>query len=139
MGTTAVMVKAAWLRNWLYHGRSQLFGVALLRQMLRGHPAAVTYSHQLTGATDAQVAFAILIIFAVIALVLNGLIALCVRANTSPERDDPRRGGSGHPDPEPPSDSPRGAYPPYQQDSSTDPNALVAGPVGHARQPIRTP
>ena len=34
-GTTALMVKAAWLRNWLYHGQHQLFGVGGL-QLLYG-------------------------------------------------------------------------------------------------------
>ena len=108
-GTTALMIKAAWLRNWLYHGQHLLFGVDGLRLLLQGHPAALTYSHQLTGALDAPAGPVVLVVFALIALVLTGYIAWCVWGDTLSERDDPRRGGGSAQDSDQPSGPPDGA------------------------------
>src|SRR5208282_722907 len=74
-GTTAVMLKAAWLRNWLYHGQHLWYGVQNLSSDLRTLPA-IAYSHELTGSVDTQVFFAIYIAFPLIALVLTGCVAL---------------------------------------------------------------
>ena len=52
-GTIAVMLKAAWLRDWLYHGQHRLFGVGGLPPLLRGDPGVITYSHEITAAVDA--------------------------------------------------------------------------------------
>jgi len=46
------MLKAAWLRNWLYHDQL-LSGVAGLRFLVQGNPAALSYSHQITAAAAA--------------------------------------------------------------------------------------
>ena len=75
MGTTAVMLKAAWLRNWLYHGQHLLYGVQNLSADLRTLPA-IAYSHQLTGSVDAGVLNAIIIFFPLIALVPTMFVAI---------------------------------------------------------------
>ena len=74
-GTTAVMLKAAWLRNWLYHGPHLLYGVQNLSSDLRTLPA-ITYSHELTGSVDASVFLAICLIFPLIALVPTWCVAM---------------------------------------------------------------
>jgi len=68
------MLKAAWLRNWLYHGQHLRYGVQNLSSDLRTLPA-IAYSHELTGSVDAQVFHAIIIIFPLIALVLTAFVA----------------------------------------------------------------
>ena len=50
-GTTAVMLQAAWLQNWLYHGQHLLYGVQNLSSDLKALPA-IAYSHELTGSVD---------------------------------------------------------------------------------------
>jgi hypothetical protein len=99
MGTTAVMLKAAWLRDWLYHGQHLLYGVQNLSSDL-STPSAIAYSHQLTGSVDAQVLNVIIIFFPVIALVLTAFVAVA-RGDAAAGRGDPRRGGGGPPGPGP--------------------------------------
>jgi hypothetical protein len=80
--TIAAMLKAAWLRNWMYHGH-QLSGVAGLRLLLRGNPGALTYSHEITAAVDAPPFLIICIVFPLIALTLTGLGALIMWGNAA--------------------------------------------------------
>jgi len=74
MGTTAVMLKAAWLRDWLYHGQHLLYGVQNLSSDLKTLPA-IAYSHEITGSVDAQVFHGIIVVFPLIALILTALAA----------------------------------------------------------------
>jgi hypothetical protein len=104
-GTVAVMVKAAWLRNWLYHGQHLLYGVQNLSSDLKTLPA-IAYSHQITGSVDAGAFIAILIVFPVIALATTVLAAMGLVGDTPAGRDDPRRGDGGSPGPEPAPDPP---------------------------------
>ena len=106
-GTTAVMLKVAWLRNWLYHGPHLLYGVQNLSSDLRTLPA-IAYSHELTGSVDAGVFFAICLIFPLIALGLTWCVAMIRTDYAEPAPDDPRRGGGGPPGPEPTADPPDG-------------------------------
>jgi hypothetical protein len=105
-GTIAAMLTAPWLRNWLYHGHP-LSGVAGLQLLLRGNPAALTYSHQITAAADAPPFLIICIVFPLIALVLTGLAAWGL-AIAATGQGDPPRGGGGPPVPEPATDPPDG-------------------------------
>ena len=105
--TIAAMLKAAWLRNWIYHGH-QLSGVAGLRLLLRGNPGALTYSHEITAAVDAPPFLIICIVFPLTALVLSGLGALIMWGNAAAGHGNPPRGG-GPPPPEPVPDPPHGA------------------------------
>jgi hypothetical protein len=107
-GTTTVMLKAAWLRNWLYHGQHLLYGIQNLSSDLKALPA-IAYSHELTGSVDVQVFHAIIIIFPLIALVLTAFVAVA-RGNAAAAPGDPRRGG-GPPGPEPAADPPDGSRP----------------------------
>ena len=86
MGTTAVMLKAAWLRDWLYHGPHPLYGVQNLSSDLRTLPA-IAYSHELTGSVDAGVLNAIIIFFPLIALLPTVCVAMSRTAT-------PRRAGA---------------------------------------------
>jgi hypothetical protein len=97
-GTTALMLKAAWLRNWLYHGQRLLYGVQNLSADLRTLPA-IAYSHQITGAVDAGAFFLICIGFPLIALAPTGIGALSLCANPAPGQGDPPPGGGGPPGP----------------------------------------
>ena len=106
-GTTAVMLHAAWLRNWLYHGHHLLYGVQNLSADLRTLPA-IAYSHELTGSADASVFLAICIAFPLITLIPSGWIVLSVWSNAGTARGGPRRGGGRPPGPEPAPDSPDG-------------------------------
>lgn len=106
-GTIAAMLTTPWLRNWLYHGHP-LSGVSGLQFLLRGSPAALTYSHQITAAADAPPFLMICLVFPLIALVLIGLAALLVRAAAAGQSDPPR-GGGGPPGPAAVPDSPGGA------------------------------
>ena len=110
MGTTAVMLKAAWLRNWLYHGQHLWYGVQNLSSDLRTLPA-IAYSHQLTGSVDAGVLNAIIIFFPLIALVPTVCVALSLTGDAAAGRGDPRRGGGGPPGPGPAPDPPAGGQP----------------------------
>jgi hypothetical protein len=74
MGTTAVMLKAPWLREWLYHGQHLLYGVQNLSSDLKTLPV-VAYSHEITGSVDAQVFHGIIVVFPLIALILTALMA----------------------------------------------------------------
>jgi hypothetical protein len=101
-GTTAVMLKTAWLRDWLYHGQHLLYGIQNLSAELRTLPA-IAYGHQLTGAADAGVFFAICIAFPVLTLMLTGLIAVLRVADAAPApvRPTARRRRSARPRPGP--------------------------------------
>lgn len=107
-GTIAAMLTAPWLRDWLYRGHP-LSGVAGLRLLLRGNPAALTYSHQITAAADAPPFLIICMIFPLIALGLTGLGALGVWLNPATGQGDLPPGG-GPPRPEPAPDPPDGAH-----------------------------
>jgi hypothetical protein len=97
-----------WLRNWLYHGHL-LSGVAGLRLLLAGDPAALTYSHQITAAADAPPFLIICMAFPLIALVLTGLGALSLAGNAATGQGDPPRGGGSPPGPHTVPDPPAGA------------------------------
>jgi hypothetical protein len=106
-GTIAAMLSAPWLRNWLYHGHL-LSGVARLQSLVRGNPAALSYSHQITAATDAPPFLIICIAFPLIALALTGLGTLAL-ASSATGQSDPPRGGGGSPGPDAATDPPGGA------------------------------
>jgi hypothetical protein len=81
-GTIAAMLSAPWLRDWLYRGH-QLAGVAGLQLLLRGSPAALAYSHQITAATDAPPFLIICMIFPLVALGLAGLASLALAVSVA--------------------------------------------------------
>ncbi len=87
-GTTAVMLKEAWLRNWLYHGQHLLYGVQNLSADLRTMPA-IAYSHQLTGSVDASAFNFVCVAFPLIALATSAFAALILWGNAT--------AGQGHP------------------------------------------
>jgi len=126
-GTTAVMLKTAWLRDWLYHGQHLLYGIQNLSAELRTLPA-IAYGHQLTGAADAGVFFAICIAFPVLTLMLTGLIAVLRVVDAAPAPGDPRRGGGDPPGPDP-APAPSGGGRPARSARRVGP----AGPAGPAR------
>jgi hypothetical protein len=97
-GTIAAMLAAPSVRNWLYHSH-QLSGVALLRLLFQGDPAALAYSHQITAATDAP-PFLIICIAFPFALVLTGFGALGVSGNAAADGNSPRPDGGGPPGPD---------------------------------------
>jgi len=99
-GTTAVMLREAWLRNWLYHGQHLLYGVQNLSADLRTVPA-IAYSHQLTGSVDASAFNFICVAFPLIALVLSAFAALILWGDATAGQGHPRPGGGGPPGPEP--------------------------------------
>ena len=107
--TIALMINASWLRNWLYHGRHLLFGVAGLQPVLRGNPGAIAYSHQITAVSDAGALGALGIGFLVIAALETGLVGWLMWETARMEPDDPRRSDGGQPDPEPAPYRPSGA------------------------------
>ncbi len=109
-GTIAVMLKAGWLRNWLYHGQHLFYGVQNLSSDLRTLPA-IAYSHQLTGAADSGAFFAICIAFPLLALASAGLAATIRSDDAAATPGDPRRGGGGPSGPEPTPDPPDGGLP----------------------------
>ena len=127
MGTTAVMLKAAWLRNWLYHGQHLLYGVQNLSADLRTLPA-IAYSHQLTGSVDAGVLNAIIIFFPLIALVPTMFVAISRTGDAAAGQGDPRRGG-GPPGPGPAPDPPDGGQPAVTGDDA----GLMVGPANARR------
>jgi hypothetical protein len=107
-GTTATMLKAAWLRNWLYHGPHLLYGVQNLSSAL-STPSAIAYSHELTGSSDTTTFLLICIAFPLIALPLTGWAALSAWAGGVAAPGGPGR-GSG-PGPEPAPEPPDGGQP----------------------------
>jgi hypothetical protein len=121
MGTTAAMLKAAWLRNWLYHGPHLLYGVRNLSSVLRTS-SAIAYGHELTGSVDAQVLNVIIIFFPLIALVPAWCVAMSRTIDPTAGLGDPRPGGGGPPGPEPAPDPPDGSRP-----TVTDDDAGVSG------------
>ena len=125
------MLNAAWLRNWLYHGQHQLFGVAGLRLLLQGDPGALPYSHELTAGVDASAFLLICMAFPLIALAMTGRAALCLW-NPATGQGDLRRGGGGPPGPEAPPDPPDSG----QLAGVTDDDALAADLLSrHERGP----
>jgi hypothetical protein len=104
-GTIALMISASWLRNWLYHGHRLLFGVAGLEPVSRSNPAAIAYSHQITGDSDARALLLLGILFLLVAAIEMAALAGFMWANAQMEREDPRRGDGGEPRPE---EDPRG-------------------------------
>jgi hypothetical protein len=121
-GTTAVMVKAAWLRDWLYHGHHLLYGIQNLSSELRTLPA-IAYGHELTGSVDQGVFWAICIFFPLVALLMTaGVVGDA--ANAAAGRADPRLGGGGGPEgPGPTPDPPPGGEPAVTDDEA----GLAAG------------
>ncbi len=107
-GTIAAMLKAAWLRNWLYHGHP-LAGVGGLRLLVQGDPGALAFSHQITAAVDAPPFLIICVVFPLLALGLTGLGALIVRGNAAAGQADPPRGNGGPLSPDALPDPPEGA------------------------------
>ncbi len=108
-GTTALMLRAAWLRNWLYHGQRQFFGIAGLRSLLNGNLAGIAYSHELTASVNMSMFLVMCVAFPLIALALAGLPALDALGNAETEQGDPPRGGGGPPAPEAVPDGPGSA------------------------------
>lgn len=118
-GTTAAMINAAWLRNWLYHGPHLLYGVQNLSSLLRT-PQAIAYSHQLTGAVDAGVFSFILLIFPAIALVPTGCAAMSLAGDAAAGQGGPQQGGSpSGPAPAPPPGTPASLPSPHDPDPRT--------------------
>jgi len=116
-GTTAVMVRAAWLRNWLYHGHQLLYGVQNLSSDLRTLPA-VGYSHELTGSVDQGVFWVICIFFPLVALLMTAGAAADA-AGAAAGRGNPRLGGGdGPPGPGPAPDPPPGGEPAVSDDGA---------------------
>jgi len=91
-GTIVAMLKMAWLRNWLYHGHHLLSGVQNLSADLKT-PAAIAYSHQITGSADMGGLFAICLGFPVIALFFTAFAALAVWEDAPADGESPRPGG----------------------------------------------
>jgi hypothetical protein len=117
-GTTAVMLKEAWLRNWLYHGQHLLYGVQNLSADLRTLPA-IAYSHEITGSVDTGAFLFIWIVFPLIALLPTAVVAGARLDDHTAAPGDPRRGGGGPPGPGP--DAPDGGQP-----AVTDDDAVLA-------------
>ena len=109
-GTTALILKRAWLRNWLYHGQHQFFGIAGLRSLLDGDLAAIACSHELTASVDTPIFLVMCVAFPLIALVTTGLAALGALGSAETEQGgDPPRGGGGPPAPKTVTGGPGGA------------------------------
>ncbi len=95
-GTIALMLKGAWLRNWLYHGQHQFFGIAGLRSLLDGNLTAISYSHELTASVDSSMLLVMCVAFPLFALALAGMATLGALGNAAAEQgSDPPRGGGG--------------------------------------------
>ena len=124
-GTTAAMVKSAWLRDWLYHGQHLLYGVQNLSADLKTLQA-IAYSHQLTGSMDTGAFFAMLIIFPVITLATTGLVAACRAADDAAPAPGDTRPGGGPPGPGPAPKPPAGGRPAVTDDDA----GLAAGSPG---------
>lgn len=105
-GTVAVMVKAAWLRNWMYHGHHLLYGVQNLASDLKTMQA-ISYSHQITGSVDAGALLLPCLFFPVIALLFIVVPAVGVwEYRTDGETGRPGGGGPRGPVPAPDSAGP---------------------------------
>jgi hypothetical protein len=129
-GTTALMLRAAWLRNWLYHGHRQFFGIAGLRSLLNGNLAAITYSHELTASVNSSMFLFMCVAFPLIALALAGMAALGALGSAEAEQGgDPPRGGGGPPAPKAVRDGPGGAQLPALTRPDADPAPSL--PSGH--------
>ena len=86
-GTTALMLKAAWLRHWLYHGK--LTGAAVYRHELRASENVIAY-------------FLICVAFPVIGLIMGALAVACFMPVPRQAGPQPGNGGGGGgPGPEP--------------------------------------
>jgi hypothetical protein len=108
--TTALMLRTAWLRNWLFHGQRQFSGIAGLRSLLDGNLAAISYSHELTASVNSSVFLVMCVAFPLIALALAGMAALGALGSAETEQGgDPPRGGGGPPVPQAVPDGPGGA------------------------------
>jgi len=114
-GTTAVMVKAAWLRDWLYHGSHLLYGVQNLSVDLKTLPA-IAYSHELTGSADQGALFVMCLFFPLIALLVTPCVAGIRCDDAAAGRGDQRPGGGGPPGPDPAPDPPAGGRPSVTDD-----------------------
>ena len=112
-GTVALMINASWLRNWLYHGRQLLFGVAGLQPVLRGNTGAISYSHEITAVSDSGVFIAICLGFLVIGIAATGFVAMCALIDSPEEPGGPRRDDGGPPDFESPPEPPGGSQVPH--------------------------
>jgi hypothetical protein len=124
-GTTVLMVKEAWLRNWLYHGHHLLYGVQDISSVLRTLPV-IAYSHQLTGSTDTDGFFLICLAFPLIALFVTAVPAAARLDDHAAGQGGPPRGGGGPPGPGPAPDPPGGG-----RLAGTDDDAgLVCLPAG---------
>jgi hypothetical protein len=130
-GTIAAMLTAPWLRNWLYHAHP-LSGVAGLRLLFRGNPAALTYSHQITAAADAPPFLIICMAFPLIALGTGALILWGIDMTS---QGDPPRGDGGPPGPDVGPDPPDGA----QLAGLTDDDAGVVAGLFSLHGPGRAP
>ncbi|HTX81731.1 MAG TPA: hypothetical protein VME44_06100 [Streptosporangiaceae bacterium] len=99
-GTTALTLNAAWLRNWLYHGQREFFGIAGMRSLLDGDLAAITYGHELTASVDSSMFLVMCLAFPLIALAVAGMAALGALGTAEAEQGgDPPRGNGGPPGP----------------------------------------
>jgi hypothetical protein len=116
-GTTAAMLKAAWLRNWLYHGQHLLYGVRNLSSDLRTLPA-IAYSHEVTASVDVHGFAFICVPITLIALIPLGFGALILWGDATTGRGGPRRGGGGPPGPEPAPDPTDGGQRPGVTDDA---------------------
>ena len=97
-GTIALMLRSGWLRNWLYHGQRQFFGIVGMRSLVDGDLAAITYGHELTASVDTGMLLVMCVAFPLIALALTGLAALNALGSAETEHGgDPPRGGGGPP------------------------------------------
>jgi hypothetical protein len=103
-GTIALMLKAAWLRSWLYHGPHLFFGVDGLRPVLGSDPGAIAYAHEITAAQDSGAFIAVCMVFLLITLAVTTFGAMIVLDGAGTEPGDPRRRGGGPQGTEPPSD-----------------------------------
>jgi hypothetical protein len=93
-GTTALMLKAAWLRHWLYHG--ELTGATVYRHELRASENVIAY-------------FLICLAFPVIGLIMGSLAVACFMPVPRQSGPQPGNGGGGGgPGPEPAPDPPDG-------------------------------
>lgn len=138
-GTTALMLRAAWLRNWLYHGQRQFFGIAGLRSLLDGDQAAITYSHELTASVDTSIFLVMCVAFPLIALALTGLPALYALGGAEAEQGgDPPRGGGGPPAPKAVPGGPGGAQLAALTRHDADPAPGLPSVMAQARVPTMT-
>ena len=131
-GTTAVMLKAAWLRNWLYHGPHLLYGVQYLSADLKTQ-SAITYSHELAGALDTKAFLIMCIGFPLIALLPTGFAAIVRADDAAVAPGNPWRGGGGPSGPEPAPASSGGGHAVVPDDVAGLPAGLT---VPHQPDPV---